>query len=52
MLDPARAGLTNTGKPSAPTRPWHAGVSDRHCRVGITAYGRSAAPADANTSFM
>jgi hypothetical protein len=52
MLDPARAGFTNTGKVSAPTASIAAALSRRHCASVMTAYGPTGSPAPANSTFM
>ena len=52
MLDPDRAGLTNTGQPRAATAASTAGRSDRHCRSVTTTWSTIGSPAAENTSFM
>ena len=50
--EPARAGFTNTGRPSAPTRASASSRSRAQSRSVMTAYGACARPALANSAFM
>ena len=52
MLDPARAGLTNTGQPSAATRSIAAARSRRQSLSVTTTYGPTGSPAAASTTFI
>ena len=52
MEDPARAGLTKTGKPSWSTRLRTVSGSLRHCRSVTAMYGPTRSPADSKTTFM
>ena len=51
-LDPARAGLTNTGRPRAATVCVHASGSRSNAPGRITVYGETGSPSPASTSFM
>ena len=52
MLEPARAGLTKTGKPREATASIAAAGSRCHCASVITVYGPTGMPAAAKTTFM
>ena len=56
MLDPPRAGLTNTGQPSSAisssTRLRSSEDADRHSRSRTTTYGPSGRPRADMSSFM
>ena len=52
MLDPARAGLTNTGHDSACTASMAAALSRSHSLSVITVYGPTGSPADARSTFI
>ena len=51
-LDPARAGLTKTGKPSAATVSRTAALSVAQARGVTTAYGPTGSPAPCSSVFM
>ena len=52
MLDPARAGLTNTGHDRPCTASIAAALSRRHSLSVMTTYGPTGSPAAARTTFM